>query len=43
VAIDRVHFDHNATYHVLLLPALALFYVGFVRLAQQRVFERGVA
>lgn len=43
VALDRVHFDHNATYHVLLLPALALLYVGFARLAQQRVRERGAA
>lgn len=43
VAIDRVRFDHNATYHVLLLPALALLYLGFVRLAQQRIRERGAA
>jgi hypothetical protein len=32
VAFDRTHFDHNATYHVLLLPALALLYCGFLRL-----------
>jgi hypothetical protein len=25
-------FDHNATYHVLLIPALSLFYAGLTRL-----------
>lgn len=28
LAVDPVHFDHNATYHVILIPALALFYAG---------------
>jgi hypothetical protein len=41
VALDRVHFDHNATYHVLLLPALALLYTGFRRLAHARAEEQG--
>jgi hypothetical protein len=36
-----VHFDHNATYHVLLLPALALLYTGFRRLAHARAEEQG--
>jgi hypothetical protein len=43
VAIDHAQFDHNATYHMLLLPALALLYSGFVRLAEQRALERGTA
>jgi hypothetical protein len=32
LAIHPVHFDHNATYHVLLLPALGLFYAGLRRI-----------
>ena len=43
VAIHRVHFDHNATYHLLLLPALALLYTGFQRLAQARAAGRNAA
>jgi hypothetical protein len=37
VALDRVRFDHNATYHLLLLPALGLFYAGCRRMARVRV------
>lgn len=33
VAVHPVHFDHNATYHVFLIPALALFYAGDRRIA----------
>jgi hypothetical protein len=43
VAIDAVHFDHNATYHLLLLPSLALLYMGFSRLAQARAVTGGHA
>lgn len=32
VAIHPRYFDHNATYHVLLLPALGLFYAGICRI-----------
>jgi hypothetical protein len=42
VAIDPVHFDHNATYHLLLLPALALLLVGFLRIARARAAARGM-
>jgi hypothetical protein len=35
VAFHRTHFDHNATYHVLLLPALAMLYAGFLRLMRK--------
>lgn len=31
LAVHPVHFDHNATYHVLLLPALGMFYAGLRR------------
>jgi hypothetical protein len=43
VAIDPVHFDHNATYHVLLLPALALLFSGFLHLAHARAAARGAS
>lgn len=43
VAIDPVHFDHNATYHVLLLPALALLFSGFLQLAHARAAARGAS
>lgn len=33
VALDPQRFDHNATYHVLLLPALWLIYTGLRRLS----------
>ena len=33
VAIDPVRFDHNATYHIMLLPALGLIYLGLRRLS----------
>jgi MFS family permease len=29
LALHPLHFDHNATYHLLLIPALVLFYAGF--------------
>jgi hypothetical protein len=32
VSLHPVHFDHNATYHLVLSPALALFYAGNRRL-----------
>ena len=32
-ALHPVHFDHNATYHLTLLPALGLVYAGFRHLA----------
>ncbi|HJS21178.1 MAG TPA: hypothetical protein VJ764_00860 [Steroidobacteraceae bacterium] len=43
VAIDRVHFDHNATYHLLLLPALGLLFAGFLRIARARAAQRGAS
>ena len=43
VAIHPVHFDHNATYHVLLLPALALLFGGFLHLGQVRAAARGAS
>ncbi len=36
VAIDPARFDHNATYHLILLPALGLIYVGLRRLSGER-------
>lgn len=33
VAVHPVHFDHNATYHVILIPALLLLHVGTLRMA----------
>jgi hypothetical protein len=33
VALNPQRFDHNATYHVLLLPALWLIYAGLRRLS----------
>jgi hypothetical protein len=33
VAIDPLRFDHNATYHLMLLPALGLIYLGLRRLS----------
>ena len=33
LALHAVHFDHNATYHLALLPALGLVYAGFRGLA----------
>jgi hypothetical protein len=35
IALHRAYFDHNATYHVLLLPALALLYCGFLSLMRR--------
>lgn len=32
IAIHPRNFDYNATYHVLLLPALGLFYAGICRI-----------
>jgi len=41
VAIDAARFDHNATYHLMLLPALAFIYAGLLRLsAKQAVPQR---
>ena len=41
VAIDPAQFDHNATYHLMLLPALGFIYAGLRRLsAQQAVPQR---
>lgn len=36
VALDPARFDHNATYHLLLLPALWLIYTGLRRLSAER-------
>lgn len=36
VALHPVHFDHNATYHLALLPALGLVYAGFQRMSSVR-------
>ncbi|HZF25666.1 MAG TPA: hypothetical protein VEZ88_05355 [Steroidobacteraceae bacterium] len=36
VALYPGRFDHNATYHLLLLPALWLIYTGLRRLAAER-------
>ena len=36
VALDPARFDHNATYHLLLLPALWLIYTGLRRLSGER-------
>jgi len=36
VAIDPGRFDHNATYHLLLLPALWLIFAGLRRLSAER-------
>jgi hypothetical protein len=33
LALHPVHFDHNATYHLFLVPALTLLYVGNRRIA----------
>lgn len=33
VALHAPHFDHNATYHLALIPALGLAYAGFRHLA----------
>jgi hypothetical protein len=33
IAIDRTWFDHNATYHLMLLPALWLIYAGLRNLS----------
>ncbi len=41
VALDPVAFDHNATYHVILLPALGLVFAGFLRLARAVPATRG--
>ena len=41
VALHRTYFDHNATYHVLLLPALALLHAGFLRLTRTPAVTRG--
>ena len=38
-AIDPVRFDHNATYHVGLLPALWLIAVGLLRLSGVRAAQ----
>jgi hypothetical protein len=35
VALDPQRFDHNATYHVLLLPSLWLIYAGLRRLSSR--------
>jgi hypothetical protein len=35
VALDPQRFDHNATYHLLLLPALWLIFAGLRRLSAQ--------
>ncbi len=37
VAIDPARFDHNATYHLGLLPALCLIYLGLLRLSGIRM------
>ena len=36
VALDPAHFDRNATYHLGLLPALCLIYLGLLRLSGMR-------
>jgi Family of unknown function (DUF6962) len=36
VAIDPALFDHNATYHLMLLPALWLIYAGLRRLSASK-------
>jgi hypothetical protein len=36
VAIDPARFDHNATYHLMLLPALWLIYAGLRRLSASK-------
>lgn len=36
VAIDPARFDHNATYHLGLLPALGLIYLGLLHLSGTR-------
>ncbi len=36
MAIDPARFDHNATYHLLLLPALGLMYAGLRRLSVEQ-------
>lgn len=33
VAVHPVHFDHNATYHVILIPALLLVHAGALRMS----------
>jgi hypothetical protein len=33
LAVHPIHFDHNATYHLFLIPALGLFYAGNLRIA----------
>jgi len=33
IAVHPVHFDHNATYHVILIPALLLLHAGTLRMA----------
>jgi predicted membrane channel-forming protein YqfA (hemolysin III family) len=33
VAVHPVHFDHNATYHVIIIPALLLLHAGTLRMA----------
>jgi hypothetical protein len=33
IALHPVHFDHNATYHVILIPALLLLDSGTLRMA----------
>lgn len=37
IAVHPVHFDHNATYHVILLPALWLLHAGTLRIASTRL------
>ena len=41
VALDRIYFDHNATYHLMLLPALGLLFIGFFRLARAGGTRKG--
>ena len=36
LALHPVYFDHNATYHLFLIPALGLFYFGNLRIATHR-------
>ncbi len=43
IALDPSHFDHNATYHLMLLPALGLVYSGFLLLSRARGVDVGEA
>ena len=41
VAIAPARFDHNATYHLMLLPALGVIYAGLRRLSAVRAVSQG--